>query len=408
MRIAGRLAALVTALSLTACMSPENPLTTTPTTHTAKSDTVLRIVQDTMAAEHLKSAVVRVTIDGKEVVTSASGESMTGVPATTDMHFRNGAVAISYVATLLLRLVDEKTVSLDDKLSKYLPDIPHADRVTLRQLAQMTSGYPDYVIGNDAFAAELYDNPFRQWEPDELLSFATSKPLLYEPGTNWNYAHTNYVLLGRALEKATGEEMPKLLTDKVLEPLGLSNTANSFTPEIPTPVLHAFTAERRAALKIAPGTPFFEESTFWNPSWTITHGAIQTTNITDLAATAAGIGSGRLLSPESYRAMVSTDLRGRTHTQPGCTTCAELNDLYTYGLGIVISGEWLLQNPMFFGYAAVEAYLPSQRIAIATAVTFDQGAFDGQGNYSNAADRLFRRIAAELAPGHAPPTPPAR
>ena len=272
----------------------------------------------------------------------------------------------------------------------------------------MTSGYPDYVIGNDAFGAELYDDPFRQWEPDELLSFATSKPLLYEPGTNWNYAHTNYVLLGRALEKATGEEMPKLLTDKVLEPLGLSNTANSFTPEIPAPVLHAFTAERRAALKIAPGTPFFEESTFWNPSWTITHGAIQTTNITDLAATAAGIGSGRLLSPESYRAMVSTDLRGKTHAQPGCTTCAELNDIYTYGLGIVISGEWLLQNPMFFGYAAVEAYLPSQRIAIATAVTFDQGAFDGQGNYSNAADRLFRRIAAELAPDHAPPTPPAR
>ena len=58
------------------------------------------------------------------MVTSASGESMTGVPATTDMHFRNGAVAISYVATLLLRLVDEKKVSLDDKLSKYLPGRP--------------------------------------------------------------------------------------------------------------------------------------------------------------------------------------------------------------------------------------------------------------------------------------------
>ena len=74
----------------------------------------------------------------------------------------------------------------------------------------------------------------------------------------------------------------------------------------------------------------------------------------------------------------------------------------------MISGEWLLQNPMFFGYAAVEAYLPSQRIAIATAVTFDRGAFDGQGNYSNAADTLFRKIAAALAPDHAPPTPPAR
>ena len=75
---------------------------------------------------------------------------MTGVPATTDMHFRNGAVAISYMSTLLLHLVDEKKVSLDDKVSKWLPDMPHADRVTLGQLAQMTSGYIDFVIGNTA------------------------------------------------------------------------------------------------------------------------------------------------------------------------------------------------------------------------------------------------------------------
>ncbi len=81
------------------------------------------------------------------------------------MHFRNGAVAISYVSTLLLKLVDEKKVSLDDKLSKWLPDVPHADRVTLGQLAQMTSGYVDYVIGNTALNEALYANPFRQLEP---------------------------------------------------------------------------------------------------------------------------------------------------------------------------------------------------------------------------------------------------
>ena len=83
------------------------------------------------------------------------GESITGVPATKDMHFRNGAVAISYVATLLLQLVDENKVSLDDRLSKWLPDIPNADRVTLGQLALMTSGYRDYVIGNAAFERTL-------------------------------------------------------------------------------------------------------------------------------------------------------------------------------------------------------------------------------------------------------------
>jgi CubicO group peptidase (beta-lactamase class C family) len=405
-----RLLAMICALVMfTGCAPGALPTETeTTTTDTAKADAVMRIVRDVMAQEHLKAVIVRVTVDGREVVTQAVGESMTGVPATPAMHFRNGAVAISYVSTLLLKLVDEKKVSLDDKLSKWLPEIPHADRVTLGQLAQMTSGYVDYVIGNTAMNEALYANPFRRWTINEMLGYAVSKPLLYEPGTNWNYAHTNYVLLGLALEKATGEEMSKLLSDKVLRPLGLTNTANSLTPEIPAPVLHAFSSERRAFLEIPVGTPFYEESTFWDPSWTITHGAIQTTNIYDMEATAAGIGSGRLLTADSYQKMVSTDLRGKTHKQPGCTTCDEMTDVYTYGLGIVISGNWLVQNPLFGGFGAIEAYLPSQKIAIAAAVTFAPEAFDDQGNYRNGADPLFRKIAAELAPDDAPPMPPKK
>ncbi len=384
---------------------PESPA---PSADPAKADAVMKIVRDTMAETHLRAVIVRATVDGKEVVTQAVGDSMTGVPATTNMHFRNGAVAISYVSTLLLILVDEKKVGLDDKLSKWLPDVPNSDRVTVGQLAQMTSGYVDYVIGNTEFNKALYEDPFRQWEPDQLLGYATSRPLLYEPGTNWNYAHTNYVLLGKALEKATGQDMPKLLEDKVLRPLGLTNTANSFTPKIPAPVLHAFTSERREALKIPSGTPFYEESTYWNPSWTITHGAIQTTNIYDMEASAAGLGSGKLLSKESYDKMVSTDLRGKTRVLPGCTTCLEMNDGYTYGMGIVISGDWLLQNPLFAGEAGVMAYLPSKKVSIAVAVTYQPEAFDDQGNYRNEGDTLFRRIARELAPDDAPPTPPAK
>ncbi len=325
------------------------------------------------------------------------------------MHFRNGAVAISYVATLLLRLVEEGTLSLDDKLSTWLPEIPHADEVTLRQLAQMTSGYVDYVIGNTAMNDALFfADPFRAWTTHDLLEFAISKPLLYKPGgTNWNYAHTNYVLLGMALEKATGEKMEELLSDKVLRPLGLTNTVASLTPGDPAPVLHAFTSERREPLGIPTDTPFYEESTFWNPSWTITHGAVQTSNIYDLEATAVGIGSGKLLRPESYEQMVSTELRGKTRTQPGCTTCMEMTEGYTYGLGIVISGNWLMQNPMFAGYAAAEAYLPSQKIAIAVATTFASEAFDDRGgDYSNEAEALFREIGAEMAPDDAPPMPP--
>jgi CubicO group peptidase (beta-lactamase class C family) len=400
--------ALVSAVVvLGACTPPaQRPSPPPPTVDTAKVDAVMKVVTDTIAEQHLKAVIVRVTIDGRELLTRAVGESMTGVPATPAMHFRNGAVAISYVSTLLLRLVDKGRISLDDKLSKWLPDVPHADRVTVRQLAQMTSGYVDYVIGNTEFETALYQDPFKQWEPDQLLGYATSRPLLYDPGTNWNYAHTNYVLLGKALEKATGTDMPTLLRDEVIKPLGLTGTANSFTPEIPAPVLHAFTSERRQALQIPSQTPFYEESTYWNPSWTITHGAIQTTNIYDMEATAVGIGSGKLLTKKSYDLLVSTDLRGKTHPLPGCATCAAMNDGYTYGMGLVISGDWLLQNPLFAGEAGVEAYLPSKKIAIAVAVTYAPEAFDDQGNYVNSAEVLFRKLGAELAPDDAPPVPP--
>ena len=95
-------------------------------------------------------------------------------------------------------------------------------------------------------------------------------------------------------------------------------------PRASAPCLHQRTPR---ALQIPSGTPFYEESTYWNPSWTITHGAIQTTNIYDMEASAVGLGSGKLLSKESYERMVSTDLRGKTHEQPDCTTCAAMNDV---------------------------------------------------------------------------------
>jgi CubicO group peptidase (beta-lactamase class C family) len=296
---------------------------TVASTDPTKADAVNRVIEENIEKRHLRSVIVRVTIDGKEILTRAYGESMTGVPATTDMHFRNGAVAISYVSTLLLMLVDEKKVSLDDKVSTWLPDLPHASEVTLGQLAQMTSGYVDYVIGNTEMNEALYADPFRQWTTDELLAFAVTKPLWYSPGTGWDYAHTNYVILGLALEKITGKPMADVLQEKVLGPMGLTNTSgNAGTPAIPEPALHAFTSERKPALNIPDSTGFYEESTFWNPSWTITHGAIQTTDIFDMDTTAIAVGTGKLLSPESYQKMISTSLRGFGEAIPGATPAA--------------------------------------------------------------------------------------
>lgn len=98
---------------------------------------------------------------------------------------------------------------------------------------------------------------------------ALDQPQQFAPGTNWSYAHSDYVILGLALEKITGQPLNVALRRKVLRPLGLRNTVASQTTAIPQPVLHAFSGERRQFLGIPASTPFLEESTFWNPSWTL-------------------------------------------------------------------------------------------------------------------------------------------
>jgi CubicO group peptidase (beta-lactamase class C family) len=162
---------------------PMNQATLAATPASQQSADILALVGEAMATHHLKAVILRVLIDGEEIVTAAFGESMTGVPATTDMHFRNGAVAISYMSTLLLLLVDDGTVTLDDPLANWLPDLPDAEQVTLRMLANMTAGYPDFVP-DPGMTAAIYANPFRQWTTQEQIAVSLAQPRVFPPGTN--------------------------------------------------------------------------------------------------------------------------------------------------------------------------------------------------------------------------------
>jgi CubicO group peptidase (beta-lactamase class C family) len=367
------------------------------------AEAIIALAQQVMTADNLRAVILRVTVDGEEVVTAALGESMTGVPATTGMRFRNGAVAISYMTTLLLRLVDRGAVGLDDPIARWLPELPEADLVTLRMLANMTAGYPDFVQ-NEQFLSGFYADPFRAWTPEELVEIGTSTPRLFVPGTNWDYSHTNYVILGWALERIGDAPLATLLQENVLAPLGLTGTTSSSTPNIPDPVLHAFTSERRSILGIDPVVRFYEESTYWNPSWTLAEGAIQTTTIHDMTATAEAVGTGQLLTLESHQARIGPDLLGFGAPLEGCPACNTLGEEYSYGLGVVLAGRWILQNPLFGGYGAIEAYLPNERIAIAVATTFGEQGFDEQGNnlHEKASWEIFASIGAYLSPDDTP------
>jgi CubicO group peptidase (beta-lactamase class C family) len=364
---------------------------------------IIGIVRKAMKADSLRAVIVRVTVSGRPTITKAFGTSMTGVPVTPAMHFRNGAVAISYMSTLLMEYVDEHKIMLDDTLARWLPSLPEANQVTVKMLANMTSGYPDYVT-DPAFVTAEQEDPFRNFTTSQQLAYAFSRPMSFAPGANWGYAHTNYVILGEILSKVGGKPLATLLRQKVLDPLGLTDTVASQTAAIASPVLHAFSSERRVQLGVPATAPFYEESSYWNPSWTLAAGSVETTNIYDMTRTAQGIGGGALLSKASYQAQTGPNLLGFGSALAGCS-CGPQVDGYNYGLGIVRSGSWLLQNPLFGGYAATEAYLPSQKVAIAVAVTFAPGAFDDQGNYSNSSDGIFRSIGAYLAPRAAPPMP---
>jgi len=358
-----------------------------------------------MTTDHLKAVILKVTKDDKVVTERAYGESMTDVPATTAMHFRNGAVAFTYVSNLLMQYVDEKKVTLDDTIDRWMPSLPEANKVTLKMLANQTAGYPDYETDAGWLAAFNAD-PFHIWTFDERLKYAFSRPMQFAPGTNWSYAHTNFMILGEILAKVGGKPLDVLLREKVLGPMGLRSTTGSTTSEIPSPVLHTFSSERRVAIGIPPTGSFYEEATFWNTQWGTPIGANEVTDIDDLITTAVAIGSGKLLSTSSYHAMTDAHLIGFGQTQPACApSCFPQTDIYNFGLGVVRSGSWLLQDPLLSGLGVIEAYNPSQKVAIAMATTLLPAAFDSQGNYQNPTNSLFQSIGAVAAPSDPPPTP---
>jgi D-alanyl-D-alanine carboxypeptidase len=191
------------------------------------------------------------------------GHSMHDVPATREMHLRVGGVTLTCVCTMLLRLVDERRVSLDDRLSRWYPKLPQADAVTLRMLANCTSGYPDYVLSQTCID-QFYKGPFRQWRARELIDLGLATPLLYKPGTGWNYSHANFVILGDVLQKVGGMPTGALLERHICKPLGLKETEYPATAAMRSPALHAFSSERG----------IYEDPTYRGPSWTSHSGGI--------------------------------------------------------------------------------------------------------------------------------------
>jgi CubicO group peptidase (beta-lactamase class C family) len=383
------------------------PSASAATPKTSQAAGIAAIVRKAMTTYQLRAVIVRVTQGNKVITTQAFGESMNGVPATTDMHFRQGAVDFEYVSTLLMEYVDEHKVTLNETIDHWLPSLPESNQVTLKMLANQSSGYPDFET-DPGWTAAFNTDPFQIFTYQQRIAYAFDRPVQFPPGTNWSYAHTNFMILGKILSMVGKAPLNVLLQKNVLGPMGLTQTAAYRTSYIPSPVLHAQSSERRVQLGIPNGSPFFEDSTYFNAAWGSPDGGAETSNIYDMATTAVAVGTGKLLSKSSFHAMTDPNLLGFGHKQANCVpSCFTQVNGYNFGLGVVRSGSWTMQNPLLGGYSSTEAYQPNQKIAIAVAVTFKPGAFDCQGVEQNSSDTVFRLIGDYMAPNNAPPQPPA-
>jgi CubicO group peptidase (beta-lactamase class C family) len=333
------------------------------------------MVREAMPELGLRATIMRVDTGEQPLVDAGFGNSMKGVPATPKMYFRIGSIAIPYLISVLLQLEDEGKLSLNDKLSKYRPNFPEADEVTLRMLADVTSGYPDWVQHNEPFQKLLFENPFRQFTSNELLHWAFTQPIACAPGTCFHYAHTNFAILSQVIAQVGGESVEKQIREKVLVPLGLDHTQISRFPAFPGPALHAYTGERG----------FYEDATFWSPSWSIGDGTVMTSPMADVVRGAREIGRGALLSTHAARERIAPTSIGI----PPFT-----KSLY-YALGITVANGWEFQNPFIDGYTGVSAYLRAEDISVGIVTTqLPQSSNNGVGN----ATILLTRLSDYLTP----------
>jgi len=201
------------------------------------SATFERLAREAVAEDGVTGIVIASGREREQPVIAAAGlaDVADHTPMRRDSGFKVASIAKTFFAALSLALEDEGKLSLDDKLSRFLPKLPNAERVSLRQLMNHTSGYDDYIT--DAFADAAHEARGKTWSPLELLAFAHPERLDFAPGSRFDYSNTNYLLLRMALAAALGHSPIAEIRERFLTPLGLGATWFAAEEKVPQGVL---------------------------------------------------------------------------------------------------------------------------------------------------------------------------
>ena len=334
-----------------------------------------QIIADTMADTNNPGMAVSVHIPGRGSYVKAYGVANveTGAPYRLDGHFRIASVTKTFTATLILRLVDQGKVGLDDTLSQYVKGIRYGQRITVRQLLNMTAGVFSYTE-DEGFGRAFDRDPLMRFTPADALAIIRAHEPDFPPGEGWHYSDSNYVLLELIAERATGRPIADLMQHEVIEPLGLTGTSYPTTPAIPRPHPRGYLERPNGSLR---------DVTLLNPGIAGGAGAMIST-LQDLTTYAKQLADGTILKPRTQRERLQFI---DTQLSPVLST--------GYGLGIFEVQGFVGHDGAIYGATTAMFHLPEKDATIV--VVGNQSS-----NFTTPALDAFIYIAHLLFPGRFP------
>lgn len=331
-------------------------------------DELQRIVDDAMDEYGVPGSAVGVWVPGEGSWTSLTGlaDIDAGEAPSIDMTWPLRSVTKSYTVTLILQLVDEGRISLDDTIDGYVEGIVNGDTITLRQLADMSSGNADYT-GTAGFGEAYAADEAHLFTLADLNALVVGEPAQFEPGEQRVYTNANTNLLGAVVEKVTGQDFAEALDERILQPLGQTGT-------------RYLTDAAQWHDHPLGYVDIDGEQTVQNDNLSIygTAGSMVST-LEDALVWAEVLGSGALLDPATQR-----------ERQQG--TPLDAGPPYDiYALGVGETNGWWGHNGEGLGFTAAVFHQPESGASIVV--------FMNESNVepkAHPADQTFRRIASAL------------
>jgi D-alanyl-D-alanine carboxypeptidase len=295
--------------------------------------------------------------------------NVANVPMNESLHFRIGSVTKSMMATLIVILYEKGYLTLQSKIDQWFPDFPNAEKITVLQLLNMTSGLGDFE-NTARFEGIFRMDPEIHWDVRDCARWGRDEPVHFEPGTAWAYCNTGYILLGLIAEHLLNENntreegymsLSAAFKKFLFDPLEMTSTYLPYCDStITNPHPQGYSEHLDGKLK---------DATDWSCLWAWAAGGVISTS-EDLHKWASNIGNGILL--KAHRMPMNKFLESEMPTllNEASIKANPKFDRYDffYGLGVIYDHEWVWHNANTFGFQCACAYYPPLNLSVIISV----------------------------------------